>query len=184
VFKHINIYIFLFVLVIIPLHGFTTNIKESDDDWADDSWGEETNSSWQLSGFTELAYGTFLQSNQVSSTNSLSEVRTQLTLVYSHEQFELSAKGNLIYDDVLGKAIWYFRELNLSLSPADFLDIKVGRQLLTWGTSDYLFINDLFPKDWQSFFSGRDDEYLKSASNSIKTSWYFGKFIFDLTWTP
>ena len=36
-------------------------------------------------------------------------------------------------------------------------DLKIGQQVLTWGTGDYVFLNDLFPKDYQSFFSGRDD---------------------------
>ncbi|MBZ0166414.1 MAG: hypothetical protein K8I00_06360, partial [Candidatus Omnitrophica bacterium] len=64
------------------------------------------------------------------------------------------------------------RELNLGLTPLDILDVKVGRQVLTWGTGDYLFINDLFPKDYISFFTGRDDEYLKKPSDAIKLSFY------------
>jgi hypothetical protein len=33
--------------------------------------------------------------------------------------------------------------------------------IITWGVGDLLFINDVFPKDWESFFSGRPPEYLK-----------------------
>jgi hypothetical protein len=52
------------------------------------------------------------------------------------------------------------------------MDAKFGRQVLTWGTGDYLFINDLFPKDYESFFTGRGDEYLKKPSDAFKLSVY------------
>ena len=54
------------------------------------------------------------------------------------------------------------------------LDVKLGRQVLTWGTGDLLFLNDLFPKDWVSFFAGRDDEYLKAPSNTLRATQYNG----------
>jgi hypothetical protein len=47
---------------------------------------------------------------------------------------------------------------------------QVGRQVLTWALGDLVFLNDLFPKDWQSFFIGRDAEYLKAPSESVKVS--------------
>ena len=37
-------------------------------------------------------------------------------------------------------------------------DVKIGQQVLTWGTGDYVFLNDLFPKDYPSFFAGRSDD--------------------------
>jgi hypothetical protein len=52
------------------------------------------------------------------------------------------------------------------------MEAKIGRQVLTWGTGDYLFINDQFPKDYVSFFIGRDDEYLKKPSDAVKFSFY------------
>jgi hypothetical protein len=42
----------------------------------------------------------------------------------------------------------------------------------------------LFAKNWQSFFSGRDDQYLKAPSDSAKGTWYIGHYSLDLTWTP
>src|SRR4030043_2032577 len=64
------------------------------------------------------------------------------------------------------------------------MDLKVGRQILTWGTGDYIFINDLFPKDYKSFFIGRDDEYLKAPSDALKSSLYTKILNFDLVYTP
>jgi len=52
------------------------------------------------------------------------------------------------------------------------------------GTGDLVFINDLFPKDWQSFFIGRDTEYLKAPSDALKVS-LFGDFAnLDVVYTP
>jgi hypothetical protein len=64
------------------------------------------------------------------------------------------------------------------------MDMKVGRQVLTWGTGDMLFINDLFPKDWQSFFIGRDVEYLKAPSDAAKISLFSDLANIDIVYTP
>ncbi len=155
-----------------------------DEDWGDDDWGEEQASPWQLTGFIEAAYGEFLQSNIVRSDSSLKELRTRVNLDYSHQLFELTAKGDLLFDQVTDDNSWQTRELNIAFSPTNSIDIKAGRQILTWGTGDYLFLNDLFAKDWQSFFSGRDDQYLKAPSDSVKGTWYGSGFSLDLVWTP
>jgi hypothetical protein len=63
-------------------------------------------------------------------------------------------------------------------------DIKVGQQILTWGTGDYVFLNDLFAKDFQSFFAGRDDDYLKAPSLSLKVSGFFDLANVDFVVTP
>ena len=161
--------------------------ENGEENW-DNNWEEEQTIPWVLSGFSEFAKGQFLQNNVVGSETQLYEQRTRLNFNYSHDLFELKAKGDLLYDDIISDKVsdilWQVRELNISSSTFEILDIKLGRQVLTWGTGDYLFLNDLFPKDWQSFFSGRDDEYLKAASNSMRTTWYFGEFSLDLAWAP
>lgn len=154
------------------------------DEWAND-WQETTElSPWKFSYFAEVAYGRFMQSNVVESNTSLSELRGRVNVDYSHELFEFTAKGDLLFDDVLQQTDVNTKELNIAFSPLNNLDVKLGRQVLTWGTGDYVFLNDLFNKDWQSFFSGRDDEYLKSASDSVRMTSYWRDFTLDLAWTP
>lgn len=154
------------------------------DEWADEWLAEKQQSPWQLTGFIEAAYGQFLQTNVVKNTAVLNELRARINLDYSHELFEASGKLDSYYDAVLATTIFQTRELNISASPFSFVDIKAGRQVLTWGTGDYLFLNDLFAKDWQSFFSGRADEYLKAPSNSVRSNWFFNEVNFTLIWTP
>src|SRR5690606_13481367 len=64
------------------------------------------------------------------------------------------------------------------------MDTKIGRQVLTWGTGDLLFLNDLFPKDFISFFAGRDEDYLKSPSDTARVSVFTTAVNIDLAWTP
>jgi hypothetical protein len=64
------------------------------------------------------------------------------------------------------------------------MDLKLGRQINTWGTGDLLFINDLFPKDWNAFFIGRDDEYLKAPADSAKASLFSDWANLDLIYSP
>ncbi|WP_448567074.1 hypothetical protein [Thalassotalea ganghwensis] len=152
--------------------------------WGDDWDTEIKPSPWRFSHHLEVGFGKFSHDNIVQSTTSLSEVTLRLGADYQHDHFDISAKGDLRYDDVLEKSLWDTRELNIAFSPITSLDVKLGRQVLTWGTGDYLFLNDLFPKDWQAFFSGRDDEYLKAPSDSIRTTWYGYGLSIDLAYTP
>lgn len=185
----------LLILFSYPLHA----AQNTTDDWADDGWGDdEVVSPWKVSGFIEGAYGRFTQNqtqiNTLSesenlysnsrSNSPLEEIRARINVNYSTLHFDITAKGELLFDQVLNNNKLLVRELNIQASPFDFLDIKIGKQVLTWGTADYLFINDLFPKDWQSFFSGRDDEYLKAPSNSVKISWFINGYTLDVVWTP
>jgi len=179
-----NIILFIACLF-MTWQGFASELaKSDDDDWGNDAWAEEEVSPWRFSGFTEAGYGYLLQDNIAASNASLSEITARINLDYSHQNFEFVSKGELIYDNVISNAYWHTRELNISFSPSESTDIKLGRQILTWGTGDYIFLNDLFAKNWQAFFAGRDDQYLKSSSDSAKGTWYIGDYSVDLTWTP
>ncbi len=132
-------------------------------------------------GFVESAYGPKLSDDQTKRDSfNLFEQRLQLKTTYFFDKGYLyekggifNFKGDFLADEYYsGKTSFDLREANLSLSPWRFMDIKIGRQVLTWGTGDYLFVNDLFPKDYISFFIGRDDEYLKKPSDAVKVSLY------------
>ena len=87
-------------------------------------------------------------------------------------------------DGVTEKGEYDTREAWIFTRPTDFLDIKIGRQVLTWGTGDLVFLNDLFPKDWQSYFIGRDKEYLKAPSGAAKISFFTDPANIDVVYTP
>lgn len=135
----------------------------------------------KLHGFGETAYGTRLNSGDTTrhTVYNYAEQRFQLKMRY-YPSFsekledmgaEIFIKGDAVFDTYdRSRTILELREANASFSPLGWLDIKLGRQIFTWGTGDYIFINDLFPKDYESFFIGREDEYLKKPSDGIKAS--------------
>ncbi|MBI5415251.1 MAG: hypothetical protein HZA29_00385 [Candidatus Omnitrophica bacterium] len=133
-------------------------------------------------GFAEMVYGPKVSDDNTQRDNfNLLEQRLQLKTKYLFEgegalarkNSSINFKGDFTVDEYFsGKTDFELREFNFSTTPHDSLDVKLGRQVLTWGTGDYLFINDLFPKDYISFFTGRDDEYLKKPSDALKVSFY------------
>lgn len=134
-------------------------------------------------GFAEEAFGLRVADEKLTKHQSynMAEQRLQLKTQYNFDgedlfsrwQGVLRFKGDFTVDEYFaGKTDFELRDANLSFTPASFMDIKAGRQVLTWGTGDYLFINDVFPKDYVSFYIGRDDEYLKKPSDAVKFSFY------------
>jgi hypothetical protein len=161
-------------------------------DW-DDDWSEEgsANPPLSLNAFIELAAGNRINNDSALNTKStLRDARVQFQGEYLLSESTISAKLDLWYDGVQSQWESQLRELawqgNLSSlgRVGSHFDMTVGRQVLTWGTGDYVFLNDLFPKDFQSFFMGRDDEYLKAPSTSIKLAGYFEAFNIDVVFTP
>ncbi|MED5520502.1 MAG: hypothetical protein VX459_02085, partial [Pseudomonadota bacterium] len=106
----------------------------------------------------------------VLNNSTLRDARVQLRADYALDSSSISSKADVWYDGVTSSWESQLRELAWqgslsSILPsalvgagdwANAFDIKVGKQVLTWGTGDYLFLNDLFPKDYQSFFAGRE----------------------------
>ena len=147
-----------------------------------------------LFGYADYRYGARLQHDDYEDDDTLNEARLQLELSRDFDMARLLVRADFVYDELdedrddidleRGDGFIDLREANVSLWPHDSVDMKLGRQILTWGTGDYLFINDLFPKDWQSFFSGRDQEYLKAPSDAALVSWFPGFADVYLVYTP
>jgi hypothetical protein len=147
----------------------------------------------ELSGFWEARGGVRTQNDPHEKSASLGETRLQLQFDKAGDRAAVKVVSDFLYDPVLNEhAIdlengdgWLdLRQANLLLRPSSFMDVKLGRQINTWGTGDLLFINDLFPKDWNAFFIGRDDEYLKAPSDAIKTALFSDWVNLDVVYTP
>ncbi len=154
---------------------------------------EDAGLPFDLSGFLESRIGTRLQKDAHEKDTSIGEMRLQVGIEKEFDSLTFNLVSDFIYDPVqdryavdleTGQGVVDLREANVVFSPLDFMDVKLGRQILTWGTGDLLFINDLFPKDWNSFFIGRDDEYMKGPSDAIKTALFFGDYNLDIIYVP
>jgi len=182
--------------------------SDSNNDWENawnDEWDTENKEKLRVSGFAELAVGNRFSRDMASAhghqplnNSTLRDARVQLRADYALKSSFISGKADVWYNGVTSTWETQLRELawqgslgsvlpNALLHKNDWanaFDIKVGRQVLTWGTGDYLFLNDLFPKDYQSFFAGRDDEYLKAPSTALKVSGYTDFANVDMVITP
>ena len=147
-------------------------------------------SAYAIDGFIEGAFGLRTQDDTTKKDSfNLFEARLQLKGSHSPKLMEewdpeISIKADLVADAYEEHLRLVARTVSLAFTPTDVIDVKLGRQTLTWGTGDLLFINDLFPKDYVSFFSGRDDEYLKLPSDAIKLSLFTDAASFDFVITP
>ncbi|NIA13779.1 MAG: hypothetical protein GWP08_06825 [Nitrospiraceae bacterium] len=114
----------------------------------------------------------------------MAETRLQLKTEKAWGDVLFEFTGDVYLDAARERAYGDLRSLRLTWSPVEQIDIRAGRQVLTWGTGDMLFINDLFPKDWQSFFIGRDVEYLKAPADAVRVGWFNDLVNIEVVYTP
>ncbi len=172
------------------LLAFSLNAQQSKDDWGD-GWSEgwdDLASPWTHSGFVEWAHGERIQMDDLfSDQTTLSESRWHQQFDYANDQMSFHWGHDVWFDDVPSSdesgLSFDLREFNFQFSLKN-TDLILGRQITTWGTGDLLFINDMFPKDWVSFFSGRDDSYLKAPADAIRITSYFNAVNVDWLITP
>ncbi|MBN2581769.1 MAG: hypothetical protein JXL80_01785 [Planctomycetes bacterium] len=178
--------------------------EQATDEQRDDNAGGPSWTEWKerlqdehniyVGGFLEMRGGMRTQRDQTQRRMSLGELRLQ---VDAEKEFEsgaiLKLRPDFVFDPVAnrddlnleeGRGWLDLREANFAFSPTRWMDVKLGRQILTWGTGDLVFLNDLFPKDWNSFLLGRNVEYLKAPSDAVKTSLYSDLVNFDVVYTP
>jgi len=154
-----------------------------EDLWDDDAWDEPEAAAF--SGFLEGALGTrFDRDPLVGQRGTLEDLRLRVESDWQAGDATLSLKLDADYDGIENEWGGELRDLTVAFTVLDDIDVKLGRQVLTWGTGDLLFLNDLFPKDFESFFAGRDDEYLKAPGNALRVTRYGDAVNVDFAWSP
>ena len=169
--------IFAITLFVLPAIGAETTFIESFKERL-----EQTGIDYR--GFLDLRAGRRLREPIAEQSTSMAEGRLQLEINGDREWILFKIKGDLFTDMVDNHSGGELREAFFLISPLEFADLKVGRQIMTWGTGDLLFINDLFPKDWEAFFIGRDDEYLKAPADAARLSLFFAPANLDIVYMP
>ena len=139
---------------------------------------------YNLRGFAELLGAGRLSSAEGDRDFVSGESRGRIQLDLEAERAKAQLAVDFVGDALLDRLDLDLRNAWVDVSFASWLSVRAGSQVLTWGTGDFLFLNDLFPKDFQSFFVGRADEFLKAPSTSIKLSLAVEGLGFDVVWTP
>ncbi len=158
-------------------------LTAQEDLWEDD-WGDQ-DEGLVWTGFVEAGFGTRWDADpRLEDGETLAELTVRSETEKQFGDRAIAWSGDLAYDAVEEEWRLAVRELSFSTSLGPKVELRLGRQVQTWGTGDLVFLNDLFPKDFVSFFAGRDDEYLKSPADSVRLTAYLGKVNLDLVWTP
>ncbi|MBI5885774.1 MAG: hypothetical protein HZB85_04235 [Deltaproteobacteria bacterium] len=125
-----------------------------------------------LHGFIQANYSADMDTaNPDGKRYKRLEERVQLRLDSSKASYRLFLKGDLLYDHLDDAADAKAREAFVDRTSENW-DLRLGRQVITWGVGDLVFINDVFPKDYEAFFAGRPMEYLKKGVDGVKVGLY------------
>lgn len=139
----------------------------------------------EIHGFVDFGAGTRVQDDPLQPDDLLlNEARFRLDLLHYGDRAELALKADLTADGLTDEVEVDIRQAVVMVRASDWLDVRAGRQVLTWGTGDLVFLNDLFPKDFVSFFVGREDEFLKAPSNAVRLTFYSDVANLDVVATP
>jgi len=147
----------------------------------------------ELKGFFEIQAGIRTQKDQYEDTFSNGQARCRLDFIHNVNNVLLNLKADLLCDPVYdhysvklehGTGFIDLRELYLQLNINEDIQLTVGRQILEWGHGDFLFVNDIFPKDYISFFTSWDKTYFKAPSDLCKFSLTNQIINVDLLYSP
>jgi hypothetical protein len=125
-----------------------------------------------LHGFLQGNYSVdTAESNPDGGDFKWAEEKLQIKLDASKDSMRLFLKTDILYDHADEIDGVELKEGFVDFT-AEKWDTRVGRQVITWGLGDLIFINDIFPKDYEAFFSGRPMEYLKKGVDGVKIGVY------------
>lgn len=134
----------------------------------------------KLSGFVQqnTAVNTVVK-NPDGNHHKWLEERARLQLDASSGDWRFLAKGDFAYDHLGRQEQSELREGVVDYTAAHW-DLRVGRQIITWGLGDLVFVNDIWTKDHEAMFAGRPMEYLKRGVDAVKLGIYPEFASFDL----
>jgi len=141
----------------------------------------------------DLELAGFVQTHAaVRSSNVDCPAVTECTVPFNEQRVQLKAEGgnetgnlaflgkiDLLHDSALDESVGEVRELYADYN-SDRFRLRSGRQIITWGLGDLLFINDVFAKDWVAFFSGLPLQYLKRGNDALNLDLYLGSTTLEM----
>ena len=139
----------------------------------------------EVHGFGETLTTARVVSNPTQPSDFVrAEARLALELDHASRYERLQLRLDVSADPVRDAIALDLRTASITTAPTTWLELVIGRQALTWGTGDLIFLNDVFPKDYVSFFSGRAPAFLKVPSTALRARVFAGPLELDLVWIP
>ncbi len=133
-----------------------------------------------------FALGTYTFQTAKEDKNIVSSekiLRLDISSMSDSGQAGFKAKTDFIHDGLKRESMMDLREAYIDIFGKSF-DLRAGKQVITWGAGDLVFINDIFPKSWDAFYSGKDMEYLKLGTESLKLGLYPEFFSLEVILMP
>ncbi len=155
----------------------------------DDTRDEQEEAGLDLAfrGFALAGYTARLGDERPSGADDLivAEERVRLELSAEAAAMDVAARMQLdaAHDWLDDRVRLRVREAYVDYRAGRF-DVRLGRQTLSWGVGDFVFINDVFPKDYGAFFAGQPIEYLKVPVDALRTTYSAPAFALDLVAMP
>lgn len=156
------------------------------------------NSKLQINMFSSASglMGYRVKKDDFNSDYSIQQARFQFGSYGYFKKISFNLKADFIFDRDYPSHFglnptegWLdLREANINLHLGKFVSFSIGRKSYTWGNSGFLFVNDLFAKNWQAKIFGMDNNYFKipidMASLSLSVWNINALFIFSPKHTP
>lgn len=79
-------------------------------------------------------------------------------------------RADAYHDAAIGRSRLVLREGYADFAVFKDESLRAGRQVITWGVGDYLFVNDIFPKNYDAFFTGKPFDHMKEAVDAVKVN--------------
>lgn len=99
------------------------------------------------------------------------EQRLRVLVEGRRESMAATLRADLWNDVALSKTRGEVNEAYVEAWTQANTGVRIGRQVVTWGTGEYLYVNDMFPKNYDRFFRGHSFDALKDAVDGVKANW-------------
>ncbi len=142
----------------------------------------------RIRGYAEPAYSVrYGDAGPIDDRNTLNETRIMLENQWYGGQGEVLDLRFLAKPAAAGAEVedeFEVRQASVLYPATRDLDVIAGRQAIDWGPAQYEFVNDHFPKDYRSFFLGRDLEYMRAPADALRLRWFSDYGNLDLIAMP
>ncbi|MCG7534603.1 DUF1302 domain-containing protein [Pseudoalteromonas sp. OOF1S-7] len=172
-------YLMAFLFLFCCFESLANEVDDEFSEWDEFESAEEQND-LELYGFLEFLGSRFLDPEDRYSYKDYGIYTARVSGDFTFDESLFKLKADVSYNDRFQETDFELREAYYQKYVLDNLQVKLGRQVISWGTGDQVFLNDLFPKNWRALLLSQDIDYLKKPINALRLDGGFSYFNLDL----